>query len=1338
MAWNGGDIEKFEVVQNRLTPTATAAPTQGTSAVFTSHELCTEIKGATGGSFNISGKKRDKEKSFGSAAAQIPDSKSGSTESTVCGAHGSVCRSTGSVGGNYHDGSDAHGSSHGGPTTVNSVTVRDPASENETHLDKNPKFIPVTGESSKEQLLVADNVSAKSSCSSDYCGSPLGNNSDNGVSISTKINSSCIPSPNSSIGNGTHAHGCIENFPLPATGDTELLSTLVDSSLGSGNDPLPLENHSELSTMNTTPDTKVSESSKVPLVNEKTNSTVSILSSNVDTEIRASSNSSAQPSSSEQSSVHNRPATIEQGTSTDVPQQTSDLNNSASNMSAPSDAAAPQQAQQTEADTEAHNAAGFPNVRVAVPTNLNQLRERMFRSLFLRASVAYARSTTPFIRRLLEFILLIKSLGCLFLLILVHLYLCNQSPACLPAGTEWDKTGILRVEVIPSPDPSYSLARSYQKEELLHRRYTMDGGTIIFTAMEEFNKVSDAVLLDETIMPNWKVDSTSKPYAVTSESRDVASETEELSELSWSEHVSASVREMSSPFFSPFAMGVLRLFYDGAQLPHGGATNASSASAAPSCPAAEAPNPLLPPTTCPALPDFLPMQEEEEVYFYMPEDAFIMEYALDYGLLRLSGATRKRLGVPVTLVVLDPNTNPCFGDSFSTFLLSNLVGYDELLLAAVKTLAENDGGKGYLRNVVTGEHYRFVSTWLGGTNYVGAALVMVVFTLSVSLLLRYSHHQIFLFIVHLLHMMEINATAMASFPAAPMLTVILALVGMEAIMSEFFKDTTTAFYIIVMVWVCDQYETLCCTQPITRKHWLRFFYLYHFAFYAYHYRFNGQYSWLALMTSWFFLQHSMLYFYHHYEMPAMLRSRPRLQAVNIVMRRPTGDPAPGPGSTGNSTGTAESSAGTAGSSAGTAGSSAGTAGSSAGTAGSSAGTAGSSAGTAGSSAGTAGSSAGTAGSSAGTAGSSAGTAGSSAGTAESSTSTPSRNSTTGNGIRTSGNSLATPGSSGYNTGVPASSQATFTTFGNGICVSTSNTVPSGTPGSSTVTPGVSGNSNTATPVERVVRSVMYRVPDHKTTSMFADPVENEALPISTTLLSSSKPVVESGTTVPCEPPSQNFGPFTVPTPVADKTNIYKSEGINSDARSTYLSNGTILRKPDASCTAPSLRSMTPDSLGRDRDKPKGQDFYSSSAEIGAGTRPSVVTPLISPGQPRESVCDGAALPTDGRGSPNKECYFVLDSSVQAAVTGNSTCSSEERVSSSNGVTSATPVCSLPKSDAILLPCIDPIPTVSPATAVGTVTCPVSDGVEVISPHFNTMTASAASALTASSACYSRR
>ena len=43
------------------------------------------------------------------------------------------------------------------------------------------------------------------------------------------------------------------------------------------------------------------------------------------------------------------------------------------------------------------------------------------------------------------------------------------------------------------------------------------------------------------------------------------------------------------------------------------------------------------------------------------------------------------------------------------------------------------------------------------------------------MLLRYSQHQIFVFIVELLQMLEFNTTI--TFPAAPLLTVILALVG---------------------------------------------------------------------------------------------------------------------------------------------------------------------------------------------------------------------------------------------------------------------------------------------------------------------------------------------------------------------------------------------------------------------------------------------------------------------------------------------------------------------------------------------------------------------------------
>uniref|UniRef100_A0A3Q3EBU4 Transmembrane protein 259 n=1 Tax=Hippocampus comes TaxID=109280 RepID=A0A3Q3EBU4_HIPCM len=231
-----------------------------------------------------------------------------------------------------------------------------------------------------------------------------------------------------------------------------------------------------------------------------------------------------------------------------------------------------------------------------------------------------------------------------------------------------------------------------------------------------------------------------------------------------------------------------------------------------------------------------------------PQEEYMVEYSLEYGFLRLSQSTRQRLNIPVMVVTLDPTKDECFGDGFSRFLLDEFLGYDDILMSSVKALAENEENKGFLRNVVSGEHYRFVSMWMARTSYLAAFVIMVIFTLSVSMLLRYSHHQIFVFIVDLLQMLEMNMTI--AFPAAPLLTVILALVGMEAIMSEFFNDTTTAFYIILIVW---------------------FFYLYHFAFYAYHYRFNGQYSSLALVTSWLFIQHSMIYFFHHYELPAILQ-----------------------------------------------------------------------------------------------------------------------------------------------------------------------------------------------------------------------------------------------------------------------------------------------------------------------------------------------------------------------------------------------------------------------------------------------------------------------------------
>lgn len=59
-------------------------------------------------------------------------------------------------------------------------------------------------------------------------------------------------------------------------------------------------------------------------------------------------------------------------------------------------------------------------------------------------------------------------------------------------------------------------------------------------------------------------------------------------------------------------------------------------------------------------------------------------------------------------------------------------------------------------------------------------------------------------------------------------------------MSEFFSDASTgsemkslysdyrivflfslAFYIILIVWISDQYDSICCHTPISKRHWVR-------------------------------------------------------------------------------------------------------------------------------------------------------------------------------------------------------------------------------------------------------------------------------------------------------------------------------------------------------------------------------------------------------------------------------------------------------------------------------------------------------------------------------------
>lgn len=509
------------------------------------------------------------------------------------------------------------------------------------------------------------------------------------------------------------------------------------------------------------------------------------------------------------------------------------------------------------------------------PNNpLFNMRERLFHALFYRVALTYARAFPKPVRRILEFAILVKALLVLGILAYIHIVFARTPMNCLAnVQSTWPRNGILRVEIVHNASENYSIINSYEKEysdftlhffnedsEVDHEEETASSPNM----EDKDGHFEEHIGEDETEGTSGhhsEEKGTDKPSLAAEKDTHLAGSTEEQARHN---NTSQAAKDISNQTIKssglPQADDKRASFTDDSQIAVEGNTTYS---------------PPEDPHTFETQAYHL-SEIEMLAKVVWPEEKYIVEYALEYGFLRLSPKTRQRLNITVMLVTLDPEKETCFGDSISRFLLAEFLGYDDILMSSIKQLAEKEDNKGYLRNVVTGEHYRFVSMWMARSSYLAAAFIMLVFTVCVSTLLRYSHHQIFIFIVDLLQMLEMNITI--AFPAAPLLTVILALVGMEAIMTEFFNDTTTAFYIILIVWIADQYDAICCHTNISKRHWLRFFYLYHFAFYAYHYRFNGQYSGLALFTSWLFIQHSMLYFFHHYELPAILQQE-RIQQI---------------------------------------------------------------------------------------------------------------------------------------------------------------------------------------------------------------------------------------------------------------------------------------------------------------------------------------------------------------------------------------------------------------------------------------------------------------------------
>ncbi|KAI1712190.1 tumor-associated protein domain-containing protein [Ditylenchus destructor] len=493
------------------------------------------------------------------------------------------------------------------------------------------------------------------------------------------------------------------------------------------------------------------------------------------------------------------------------------------------------------------------------------VRDRLFHVMLVKMTISYSKHVSYIWRRIIEFSVLVTAISSLLLLVYVH-FMFNHFPGtCLDSVKDtWPKKGVVRVEVIQNLKEFHAL----QARAQFVLKHHLDEEDVTRFELKNILIRGPIALPKELRTSSFHRGRRviADPKLDDNNTKDTGNENGQSTEEGYGRHwISNSnssfagyVRSLVDFFYQPMELHTHEMDSDGLIIDRD-------------------------PGEIPVIgsPKNVPIIQEEIEELHNLEEAFgvddntpdpafvyVIEYSLHYGLLKLSPAMRREFGISVMLIQLDAETDKCFGDWKSRFLMRHLIGFEDIVMSSVRALAENETEKGYLRDMISGEHYHFVNMGISRVSYLTALLVMLIFTFAISMLLRFSHHQIFLFIVDLLQMFDSNQPLV--FPIAPFLTVILALVGMEAIMSEIFNDTSTAFYVILLVWMADQYDAIVCHSPIGKRYWLRFFYLYHFAFYAYQYRFNGQYGGLALLTSAFFVLHSMIFFFHHYEMPLII------------------------------------------------------------------------------------------------------------------------------------------------------------------------------------------------------------------------------------------------------------------------------------------------------------------------------------------------------------------------------------------------------------------------------------------------------------------------------------
>uniref|UniRef100_A0A182P8I4 Membralin n=1 Tax=Anopheles epiroticus TaxID=199890 RepID=A0A182P8I4_9DIPT len=416
---------------------------------------------------------------------------------------------------------------------------------------------------------------------------------------------------------------------------------------------------------------------------------------------------------------------------------------------------------------------GAPLINPGRPRNnvqnpLINVRDRLFHALFFKTAIAYAQTIPRPVRRAIELMMLLKALMAFFILAYIHVRFSQTPTTCLEhVKNHWPRDGILRVEIASLSQSEYGkpgTGELLDEGDMNVMRNTLKNGMVSIDPSttlphEEENKPNGErdVLVQLSYVNSSPLPSENAPYGQEPMTKSDLYATTRQENVIVTENLTG-VTINSTPFPGGREMEGKEPDSEPRKDLEGSAADPSAAAEETTVPSHDQVVVYTNETIMKSLDSLTGLNGGEELKSDVPvmeklrnavlsADQYIVEYSLEYGFLRLSAATRQRLNIPVAVVRLDPQVNKCFGDSFSRLILKHFLGYDDILMASVKVLAEQEDNKGYLRNVITGEHFRFVSVWwMGRGSYTAAFFIMVLFTISISMLLRYSHHQIFVFI----------------------------------------------------------------------------------------------------------------------------------------------------------------------------------------------------------------------------------------------------------------------------------------------------------------------------------------------------------------------------------------------------------------------------------------------------------------------------------------------------------------------------------------------------------------------------------------------------------------